>query len=218
MGWWGGLCFYHCTHCGMRWLLYLAALGSYQSSGCWSPSWGWLTGWLNSSEVPGALARRGHATAHNVPCENGGKKEALETYEVWSWPQGSLWKYIQETVEQTSKADTLVEYSKLVARSGAGSVWEGITHSLTFSSRGKSAVSQARPLCWRKRILSFMYKIARSKNCLKRGPDLSRGLNQLKEGQGWTGACWDAWTRVKLGTWGRETQRPWFNTRHICVA
>lgn len=57
--------------------------------------------------------------------------------------------------------------------------------------------------------------MVRSKNCLKREPDPSRGLDQLKEGQGWTGACWGARTSVKLGMWGREAQRPWFNTRHL---
>lgn len=59
--------------------------------------------------------------------------------------------------------------------------------------------------------MSFMYRVLRSKTCLRRGPGPSRNPKRQKRGQGWTAGCWVAQTRVELepGTQGREAQKAW---------
>lgn len=88
---------------------------------------------------------------------------------------------------------------------------------LSFTGRGYIDPGWAPPSCWRKRILSFMYKMVRGKNCFSRGPGPSGSPSSLKEGQDWTAGYWDAQTGVKLelGTWAERARRPGFHTGHL---
>lgn len=166
----------HDTHYGVSWPLHLAALSSY------NPVAAGPTGWLNYSAVSGTWARMGHATPNNVPC-GVEEQEGLRLIRLCLCPGGAYGDASKKWVEQTSKAEDTLDYSKCMGRRRAGSVWE---ESLirSFGSWGISAMGQALPSYWGTGILSFMYKMVKSKNGPKRGPDPSRSLKWLKGARG----------------------------------
>lgn len=111
----------------------------------------WPTDWLNSLEVPGARARRGHTTPRNVP--RGVGVGVARDSETGSLPGGSLWFYWEQTLEmhprnrQNEAAARLKTHLLIMAktcwRGRAGSIWEELIHS--FSTWGISATGQALP-------------------------------------------------------------------------
>lgn len=104
----------------------------------------WPTDWLNSLEVPGARARRGHTTPRNVP--RGVGLGVARDSETGSLPGGGLWFYWEQTLEMRPRnrqndAARLKTHLLITAetcwRGRAGSIWEEFIRSFIHSVPGE---------------------------------------------------------------------------------